>query len=122
MARGSFGATGGREPVRNAYTVMFIGRVTVVWSAQERSGVWWRGGVGRVGRSRHAPDRKCAPASCARKGETCAHGEVRSSLKNSTTRWRRQAPSLSRQLARCDGRRQAPEPAEVSPAAWTVAW
>ena len=71
-ARGSFGATGGREPARSACTVMLIRNVGAVWSAQERSGVWWRGGVGWGGRSRHATDRKCAPASCHSRVERSA--------------------------------------------------
>ena len=42
----------------------------------------------------------------------CARTPTEPAPKHSTSRWRRQAPSLLPHLDRCDGRRQAPEPTD----------
>ena len=75
-----------------------------------RGGGGGRGEGGGLVTARHAVNRKCAPASCARKWSDLRARRRAASPKTGTSRWRRQAPSLSLTNRPLRWAPQAPEP------------
>jgi hypothetical protein len=123
-ARGSAGATGGRELVASACTVMLIGRVAIVWQQGGSRCAGRPAGrrPGPIATFPHAVNRNRAPAHLRSRVEWPAHGTQASRRpKHSTSRWRRQAPSLSPHFVRCDGRRRRPSQRASEPASQRVA-
>ena len=95
-AHGSHVATGGREPVASACTVLAIGDLRHVWKrgGSRRAGSPAGRRFGRVAIFPLDVNRNRAPAHLRSRVEWPAHGtQPEPAPKPSTSRWRRQAPS-----------------------------